>query len=172
MNNWPNVLQQVIFFDFHYKHQVATFLLKQKKVSYFIESLTQPLVPECQQKHQYLTQISLIHCTQFGAKLLNTADGHNRSFLSIFLGNSSSLHIQTTYTPITFLHSNVTQMKAKMLTMPPDATAMSWSWFFLLSPNPGAFTAHTWRPTFNLKCNETKWFKPDRQILKWEGRMC
>lgn len=38
-----------------------------------------------------------------------------------------------------------------LLTAPPVAIAMSLSWFFLLSPKPGAFTATTWRPTFNLK---------------------
>lgn len=37
------------------------------------------------------------------------------------------------------------------LTIPPLATAMSLNVFFLLSPNPGALTAHTWRPTFSLK---------------------
>lgn len=29
--------------------------------------------------------------------------------------------------------------------------AMSLMVFFLLSPNPGAFTAHTWSPTFSLQ---------------------
>lgn len=37
------------------------------------------------------------------------------------------------------------------LTIPPLATAISLIVFFLLSPNPGALTAHTWRPTFSLK---------------------
>lgn len=39
----------------------------------------------------------------------------------------------------------------KTRTVPPVAIAMSFSWFFLLSPNPGAFTATTCSPTFNLE---------------------
>ena len=35
-------------------------------------------------------------------------------------------------------------------TIPPDATAMSFRVFFLLSPNPGALTATTCRPAFSL----------------------
>lgn len=35
-------------------------------------------------------------------------------------------------------------------TIPPVAIAISWSIFFLLSPKPGAFTAATCNPIFNL----------------------
>lgn len=41
-------------------------------------------------------------------------------------------------------------------TVPPVAMAMSLSWFFLLSPKPGAFTATTCSPTFSLEV--TAWF--------------
>ena len=46
--------------------------------------------------------------------------------------------------------------KKTWLTIPPLAMAMSRRVFFLLSPNPGAFTAQTWSPTFSLpKTNDT-----------------
>ena len=46
--------------------------------------------------------------------------------------------------------------KKTWLTIPPLAIAMSRRVFFLLSPNPGAFTAQTWSPTFSLpKINDT-----------------